>query len=233
MTSTNATCIGRDPKQVEEQLVRVCRKLTETEVNIEMFGRMVRSGVATNDVHNFVVKQSDMKRVSQKYDLKLSKSAMKRKLSDACALASKLRQSKNRLRSSLIEEFNYSSSKCRNIMLKVNKQNTYHRTKHKSKAMFKYKHCERKVRRVCSQSNIKDIPAAVWDILKDVKLFNQDLEPEPPADPMICDDRIKLSSDELNFLRRGPRFMMRVEADLTDFQICLEKMIAKEKCVEF
>ena len=61
---------GRDPKLVEKQLRKVCRRLKETEVNIGMFCQMIRDGVATNDVRNFVQKQSNMKKASSKYDLK-------------------------------------------------------------------------------------------------------------------------------------------------------------------
>ena len=60
---------------MEEQLKGVCRKLNETEAIVEMFSQMVSNGVATNDVRNFVVKQSNMKKSDNKYDLKLSKAA--------------------------------------------------------------------------------------------------------------------------------------------------------------
>ena len=227
--STGTDCISKNPKLVEEQLRKVCRRLNETEVNIELFRRMLNNGVATNDVRNFVSKQSEMKKATNKYDLKLSKGAMKGKLSDACALALRLRQSKRRLKNSLIDEFNYPKSKCRAIMSRNGRQNTYHRTKHKTKAIAKYKHCERKIKKVCNEKNIADIPHHVWEVLKNVKIFNEDLEQEPPADPMICDNKIKLNSEEMAFLRRGPRFMMRLDPSLTDFQVQLEKMIALKK----
>ena len=67
------------PDDVEEQYVKTCIKLTEAEVNVAMFQKMLRSGVATNDVRNFVNKQSKMKRTSQKLNFGLSKHAMKLK----------------------------------------------------------------------------------------------------------------------------------------------------------
>ena len=51
--------ISKDPKQVEEQLKRICKRLNDTEVNIDLLKRMVKKGVETNDVKNFVAKQSD------------------------------------------------------------------------------------------------------------------------------------------------------------------------------
>ena len=88
---------------VKEQLLRVCKRLNDTEANIEMFSQMVRCGVATNDIRNFVMRQSEMKKTSKKYDVKLSKSAMRRKLNDACPQVSRLRRTKNKLRSLLTE----------------------------------------------------------------------------------------------------------------------------------
>ena len=214
---------------VEEQLKGVCRKLNEIEANVEMFSQMVSNGVATNDVRNFVVKQSNMKKSDNKYDLKLSKTAMRRKLNDACAQGSKLRRTKRELESLLITQHGYSKSKLRNLINRVRKQNTYHRTRHKTKTIHKYKHCEKKMKTVSRVINNKSIPRDVWEVLKNVELFNDDLDPQPPADPMICDVNIKLSPEEMDFLRRGPRFMLRQQTNLTDFQIELEKMIAKEK----
>ena len=95
MTSASYNEAGQDPKQVEEQLMKVCERLRVTEVNIGMFSRMIKTDVATNDVRNFVLKQSNMKKASDKFDMRLCKSIMKRKLNDACALASSLRNSKN------------------------------------------------------------------------------------------------------------------------------------------
>ena len=118
---------------MEEQLKGTCKRLNETEAVVEMFSQMIRNGVATNDVRNFVAKQSDMKKANNKYDLKLSKTAMRRKLNDACAQASRLRRTKKEIESILTDQHKYSKSKLRNVIHRVMKQNTFHRTKHKTK----------------------------------------------------------------------------------------------------
>ena len=46
--------VFNDPEEVERHYKRTCKKLTEAEVNCAIFNKMVKSGVATNDVHNFV-----------------------------------------------------------------------------------------------------------------------------------------------------------------------------------
>ena len=144
MTKPGVSYASTDPKKVEEQLRGIYRKLNETETIIDMFSQMDRCGAATNDVRNFVVKQSKMKKTSSNYDLKLSKSVMRRKLNDAWAQASRLRKTKNELKSLLTQHFKYSSSKMRNLINRVNKQIIYHRAKHKLKALNKNKHCEKK-----------------------------------------------------------------------------------------
>ena len=85
MTVTGVGHISMDQEKIKEQLLRVCRRFNDTEVNVEMFGQMVRCGEATNEVRNFVMKKSDMQETSKKFDLKLRKSVMRRKLNDACA----------------------------------------------------------------------------------------------------------------------------------------------------
>ena len=82
------------PYQVEELFRRTCSKLTEAEVNCSMFLKMIKSGVATNDVRNFVNKQCKMKKADQRMNLNLTKCAMRSKLNDACRSANRLRQEK-------------------------------------------------------------------------------------------------------------------------------------------
>ena len=56
---------GNDPQVVEERLKLTCKKLNEVEVNIGMFSKMAKKGVATNDVRNFVKKQAQLKHMNQ------------------------------------------------------------------------------------------------------------------------------------------------------------------------
>ena len=69
-------------KPVEKHLQDVCLKLTEVESTVKLFARMVKTGIATNDGRNFAIKQSKMKRMSDKLDLKVLRLSMKSKLRD-------------------------------------------------------------------------------------------------------------------------------------------------------
>ena len=91
------TCV-QNIKTVECQLERTLTKLAVTEAKIDMFNTLIRLGLATNDVKNFVVKQISHKKAGDKPDFKVQKIAMKSKLRDACCFAKKLRQERDVLR---------------------------------------------------------------------------------------------------------------------------------------
>ena len=58
-------------KTVECRLRSTYRKIAETEGNIYLFSRLKSMGLATNDVYNFIQKQTIHKRASSNLDLKV------------------------------------------------------------------------------------------------------------------------------------------------------------------
>ena len=72
------------------------------------------------------------------------------------------------------------------------------------------------------------VPREVWDISNDINIFHTDIFPQECADPMICSKSLVLST-EMNFLRKGPKFMLRQNSKESDFVIELEKMVIKDK----
>ena len=136
----------KNAKDVEELLEKTCMKLSETEVNIRLFGKMARNGVATNDVRNFVSNQAALKREDHEINNSLTTKAMKNKFVDACALARRLRHQKCELRNLLISDFNYSKKKCKSIVKKTMGKLSNHRQRHKLKAKKKYDHCANKMK---------------------------------------------------------------------------------------
>ena len=89
-----------------------------------------------------------------------------------------------------------------------------------------------KMNRSKQSRDIENIPPPTWEVLKDVNIFKEDLEPQPSADPMVCDSRILLDKNEMAFLRKGPKFMVRQKTRLNDFKTDLEKMSVKQKYEE-
>ena len=66
------------------------------------------------------------------------------------------------------------------------------------------------------------------ELIEGVNVFIEEVEPEDPIGPMICNSSIQLKENELRFLTRGPKFMMRNEIDIKEFTVDVEKMIVKE-----
>ena len=78
MTSTLSEGKCKDPVRVERRLHKVCKKLNGTEVNIGLFHRMIKNGVATNDVRSFTLNQQKLKKSKSKPSSALLKTAMKK-----------------------------------------------------------------------------------------------------------------------------------------------------------
>ena len=55
----------------------------------------------------------------------------------------------------------------------------------------------------------ENVPEGVEEFIEIVNLFIEEVEPEDPIEPMICDSSIHLNENELRFLIRGPKFMMK------------------------
>ena len=219
---------NKGPIKVEKQLFRVCKKLKETEVKASMFGQMVKRGVATADVRNFVNNQAKLKRADNHIHIPTVRQAMKVKFSDTIASANELRASKKEITEVLNNEFNYSKSKCRKLVRTCMERSEYHKERQESRLTKKFRHCQNKMDELRSTS-FEPLPQEIRNIVDGVNIFSADLEPERCADPMICDRSIKLSKSELAFLRKGPRFMMRQSTNENEFCTELYKMVVKEK----
>ena len=104
-------------KTVECQLELTYEKIAVTEANMELFNTLINLGLATNDVKNFIVKQTIHKKAdSISPDLKVQKLAMRSKLRDACAYIRQLRQQRDMLRSKVARKFNDRKSFGRKIL---------------------------------------------------------------------------------------------------------------------
>ena len=89
------------------------QRLADTEANIYLFSKLNTLGLATNDVKNFVDKQTIHKKAIKVQDVKLKKCAMRSKLMDACAFAKKLRQVKNSQKDPVIKKYQHSKARGR------------------------------------------------------------------------------------------------------------------------
>ena len=165
---------AKNAKEVEELLVKTCEKLNQAEVNTRLFNKMVRNGVATNDVRNFVSKQAGLKRINHQMNESLTRKAMKAKFIDACALTRKLRHEKVVIKELLRTKFKYSMKKCRKLVKRTIGMTANQRHIHNKKSKRKFEHCKNKMFRDKKNNDFNDIPDRVWEVVKDVNIFQDD-----------------------------------------------------------
>ena len=95
---------GMDPrnaKTVKCRILKTNEKLAATEANVYLLTKLKTLDLATNDVTNFLQKQTQHKRVLSGPDLRVQKAAMQNKLADALVFARKLRHERDTLKKGL------------------------------------------------------------------------------------------------------------------------------------
>ena len=234
-TSVRLPCINgadlgqQNHKTVECQLEKTFETLAATEANVELFTVLIDLGLATNDIKNFIQKQTIHKRTDRKPDLQVQKLAMRSKLRDACCFALRLRQKRDDLKKKLTRKYSTKKALGRRILNGMVAR--YKITKHKE-----FDEMRKKVEFIKSKEQtdrlIKTAPASTCELLSNLPLFSADqntLQPQTPEGPFICDPSIQLDENERLLLAKGPKFMVREDLSIGDFNANLEKMVAKKK----
>ena len=154
---------------LENAYRKVCMSIAETEANINMFNRMIREGVSTNDIRHFSVKQAEQCRVYKKTNLCIEKVAMKSKRTDALALVKRLRQIKHRTKQSLKAIYTDDIKKAHRIIDKINRKASGYRSWLKELKHQKIDHlAERQRKEETNCRTILNCHPRVRSILKDI-----------------------------------------------------------------
>ena len=69
---------------------------------------------------------------------------------------------------------------------------------------------------------MNEVPKETKSLLESVEIFKKDIEPQELIGPMICTEKIKISDDELKFLIKGPKYMLRTELDKIEYSVELD-----------
>ena len=218
-------------KPVVSELVKNWRKLNSTECNIKLFTSLLNKNISTRDIHSFVQKQADLRKVHKGLDKPMTRAAMRAKLNDACAFSVRQRRIVEKLKKKLFAATGNKRFKQRKIIMQVRVM----LEKEKKSQLFKD---EEKVKRYAllqsqvdrdAQTKKLELPASLKDF-SSLKAFlpevPQSLKVEPPK---IYDERIVLSDDELKLLSKGPKFAVRQKLLEESFKVELEKMVCKKK----
>ena len=227
--SNDAACPElQNKKTVECRLKETYYKIAVTEANTYLFSRLKSMDLATNDVANFVKKQTIHKRVRNSPDLRVQRSAMQSKMSDSIAYASRLRRVRDDLKKKLSKKHSGNKSKLRRIEDSILKHYKHAKDDEMNRVKAKIDHYLNKER---VSKKLRNAPTGTEELLSGVNVFTDmqnSIVPEPPLLPFMCKD-IDLSPDEIKLLSRGPNFMVREKLDSDVFEVNLEKMVAKCK----
>ena len=149
---------------------------------------------------------------------------MKSKLHDACVDLHQMKHQRDKLRRRVMKIFGEDKNVGRQVIRRCDKIALRKKKNQQEKNFIKF---ERNMRKQQVEDIKEEVPKGVHELLKGVNVFNDDLKPEEPIGPMVCSSSISLTKDELNFLTRGPRFMMREELNIKEFMADVEKMLVK------
>ena len=134
----------QNSKTVECKLRMTYEKLADTEANIFLFTRLRSMNLGTNDVTNFVRKQSAHKKASNKLDLKVLRTAMKSKMVDAIAFSKRLRQQRDSSKKRLIKKHSNNTNHGRKILQNLVSHYTNYKRKAMCEARMKIEHLKEK-----------------------------------------------------------------------------------------
>ena len=162
---------------------------------------------------------------------------MRSKLNDACAMANRLRQDLRRLKLELLQVVDNKRFKQKRLVRQARQkiESLKHILRAKNEAkVVRYESLQK--RRVEAQETSSFVIPDSLEKFKDLKIFSSDnlmvdgAEIDPP---MVCDDDISLSHEELLLLSKGPKFSVRKDLKENEFKLEVEKSICKRKYSTF
>ena len=178
---------AQSTKSVEGRLWETLKLLAGTEANIVLFDTLRKLGLATNDVRHFVFKQTIHKKAEKKVDVRLKRSAMQNKLSDACAYAKRLRQMKNNLKRKILQKYRCDGQDGKKVVMDMIRR-------YRELKVVEIQRAEKKIHLYKEkeelQKSIKIAPPKTSEILNGVNLFSSDqneLVSELLVGPFVCD----------------------------------------------
>ena len=230
MSAMNSDSDGK-VKPVVSELVINWRKLNSTECNIKLFTSLLNKNISTRDIHFFVQKQADLRKVHKGLDKPMTRAAMRAKLNDACAFSVRQRRVVEKLKKKLFAATGNKRFKQRKIIKQVRLMLEKEKKTHLSRDEEKVKRYTLIQSQIDQDPQTKklDLPASLKDF-STLKAFLPEVsQPQKIEPPKIYDESISLSNDERSLLAKGPKFAVRQKLLKESFKIELEKMVCKKK----
>ena len=208
---------------------KTCLAVVESESTVMMLNRMIRSGIATNDVMSFSMNQAKLRRIHKEPSRKIEKAAMKLKRNDAIAHSKRLRQQRYRAKLHIFEVYGTEGrNKATKLIGNINKNIRGYKRAIVKEKLDKCDHLKAKYE-YTKVKTLESCQRGVKSLLEELEVFNSVPVVEPPLGPLVCHPSIALSEEELAVLNRGPKFMVRNKVSKSDFLLEVEKGIVKHK----
>ena len=201
------------------------------ECNVEFFATLLRKNISTRDIHSFLLKQAKLRKVYKGLDKPLSRVATRSKLNDACSFIHRQRRLVNRLKLDVLKATGNRRYKQIKIIGQVKSLIRAEKTTQRENDKVKISRYEELQSEMNLQKSIDEfkIPASIAQF-KEIKAFKPPTKPEIVQDlPMVYDNSIQLSEDELKILSKGPKFAVRERLLEENFKLELEKAVCKQK----
>ena len=216
---------------VTSQLVHNWRLLMTSECNVNLFNNLLKNNISTRDIHSFVQKQAGLRKVHKNLDEPLTRAAMRSKVSDACAYILRQKRIVGKLKKDLYMVTGRKRYLQRKIIKQVRDKIEVERAMKTQADLDKVqRYAELQAQMLTSMSESQFIVPASIEKYSGIKAFcypeNVPLEPEQP---MVYDEDISLSANELLVLAKGPKFAVRQDLMRENFKLELEKMVCKQK----
>ena len=224
--------------ELKTRLQETYIKSTEYETRRKLLNTLVNEDLATRDIYSFLMNQAQNRLMDKRLDKKILKQAMGAKISDLKAshkqseidsktLEKLLKRALNNKRQKFrrcIRSLKNKSKKIKHLMIKSYKKKIRH-YRNTQKEQFMVSNAARKI------FNPTLVPNKLksYGNLSIFKTPNHLPAPVKPLGPFICDSKIKVSASEMLILQKDPKFSVRSITNHKDFQVEVEKMLAKHR----
>ena len=232
-----------------DKLLDACNKITDDEALLNLFNNMRGKGLYTRDIFSFVEKQADLRILHRNIDKPTADHALSAKVRDVEETLKAYKNIKAQLKKEYLKEVGGRKYKLRKLMSRISKATNKRRNEKEKVFNNKLNHYQtqqdstrgRNRMRNNSNASTKEkpfVPTLVPERLKEYESLpifgTPDMLPkkQDPVGPFICDDNIKLDSNETLLLCRDPKYSLMTECEDTEMSVEIERMLCKHRLNE-
>ena len=212
---------------VESSLRVKWLEMMEAEERTALLDKLVKHGLSTGEVRK-VVRKQELSRRSTKHD-DTGEVLMKKKLNDSRRDEKILRKEKNKIRKELGEILDEGGNKFKRRIRRLKQVVLKERAPIRKKNQKRVERDLMKKKKLEKANLVTSLPEDCQEFGK-LRVFQEEqIQPEPPAPPMVASNNITLSKEEIKVLSKSPKFALRNILDKEAYMAEIEKGLIKDK----